>query len=56
VSDATESGTVTILGTETPREAATATDGDEELSPVRTRVRAEDDAVGAPLGAVTRDP
>ncbi|WP_049937566.1 DUF6517 family protein [Haloplanus natans] len=68
VSDATESGAVTMLGTETPRETATATDGDEKLALVRARVRADDDAVTAvalaptddavvaPLGAVARDP
>ncbi|WP_338740565.1 DUF6517 family protein [Haloplanus salilacus] len=68
VSDPGESETVTLLGTATARETATATDGDRDLAFVRARVRAGDDAVTAvalapttdavraPFDAVARDP
>ena len=55
VSDFAESRTVTLLGTETPRETATATDGDDELAVVRARARAGDDAVTAVALAPTAD-
>jgi len=52
VADWTESGTVTLLGTETPRETATA---DDEFALVRARARAGDDAVTAMALAPTVD-
>lgn len=55
VSDATESGTVSLLGAEPPRETAMATDGDRDLALVRARARAGDDAVTAVALAPTAD-
>jgi len=55
VRDPGASGSVTLLGTETPRETATASDGGADLALVRARVRAGGDAITAVALAPTAD-